>query len=79
IRSAQLELSAKAGVFVEPAAAAAYTGFKKDAEKLPKDADIVILLTGIGFKDMKAVSGAIKMPEAVDPNLRAIEVRLNRK
>lgn len=79
IRTAQLELSAEAGVFVEPAAAAAYAGFKKDSEKLPKDADVVILLTGIGFKDMKAVSGTVKMPKAVDPNLRAVEVRLGRK
>jgi threonine synthase len=79
ITDAQLELSRESGTFVEPAAAAAYAGFRKDAEKLSKDVDVVIMLTGIGFKDMKAVTGAVKMPEPVDPNLRAIEVRLGRK
>lgn len=79
ITKAQIELSAEAGVFAEPAAATAWAGFKKDAEKLPKEAEVVVLLTGIGFKDMKAVTGAVKMPEPVDPYLRAIEVRLGRK
>lgn len=78
ITTAQLELSAEAGVFAEPAAATAWAGFKRDVEKLPKDADIVVLLTGIGFKDMKAVAEAIRMPEPVDPNMRALEVRLGR-
>jgi threonine synthase len=79
IFSAQLELAAEAGVFVEPAAAAAWAGFRRDAERIPKDAEVVILLTGIGFKDMKAVTGSVKMPEPVDPNLQAVEIRLGKK
>ncbi len=79
IVSAQLELAAEAGVFVEPAAAAAWAGFRRDAEGLPKDAEVIVLLTGIGFKDMKAVTASVKLPEPVDPNLRAVEVRLGKK
>ncbi len=53
---AQKELASKTGLFAEPAAAAAFAGFKKSANKLAKDAVVVLLLTGTGLKDIKAAS-----------------------
>jgi threonine synthase len=79
ITAAQLELAAEAGTFVEPAAAAAWAGYLADRERLGPDTEAVVLLTGIGFKDMKAVTDAVGLPESVDPDLRAVEKRLGRR
>ncbi len=52
-------LSANAGIFVEPAAAAAFAGLQcllKDG-KIRSDQTIVVLLTGSGLKDIKALLG----------------------
>lgn len=78
ITAAQLELAAEAGTFVEPAAAAAYAGFQADlaAGRIRKDQKIVVLLTGIGFKDMKAVGESVSIPEAVSPDMEAVEAFL---
>lgn len=75
ITAAQLELAADAGTFVEPAAAAAYAGFKADlaAGRISDKQKIVILLTGIGFKDMQAVASSVSVPPAVEPNMEAVE------
>ncbi len=75
ITAAQLELAAEAGTFVEPAAAAAYAGFEADlrAGRISKKQKIVILLTGIGFKDMQAVSSSVSVPPSVEPNMEAVE------
>ncbi len=78
ITAAQLELAAEAGAFVEPAAAAAWAGFLADRERLRPDEEAVVLLTGIGFKDMKAVTDAIALPESVDPDMKAVEQRLGK-
>lgn len=74
ILSSQLELTRLAGVLAEPAASCAYAAFKKDKEhfkkELGEDATAVILLTGTGFKDMKAFDGRAVLPDAIenDPN-----------
>ena len=75
ITTAQLELAAEAGTFVEPAAAAAYAGFNADlaAGRISRDQKIVVLLTGIGFKDMMAVTNAVSVPKAVQPNMEAVK------
>ncbi len=75
ISAAQLELASEAGTFVEPAAAAAYAGFNADlaAGRISKDQKIVVLLTGIGFKDMLAVTNAVSVPKAVKPNMQSVE------
>jgi len=75
ILEAQLELTKESGVFVEPAAATAWAAFKKDAGEnmLDKNASIIILLTGIGFKDLKAVEDAVSIPESIDPTMEAVE------
>ncbi len=53
ILKAQRELSLRAGVFAEPAAAASFAGFKKLKNDLKKDSIIVILITGCGLKDLE--------------------------
>jgi threonine synthase len=78
ITEAQLELAAEAGVFVEPAAAAAWAGFLADSDRLDPEEEAVVLLTGIGFKDMKAVTDAVEMPASVDPEMEAVEERLGK-
>ncbi len=74
ILAAQLELGSEAGIFAEPAAACAWAAFKKDAEegKINKDAEVVVLLTGIGFKDMASVEGSVSVPESIEPTVEAL-------
>ena len=57
ILDAQRELAAGSGLFAEPSSACAWAGFKKAAAKLPKDARVVVMITGSGLKD---VAGAMK-------------------
>ena len=59
ILQAQKTLAAGSGVFVEPAAAAAFAGLLKlKAEnKLGEEQTIVVLLTGSGLKDVEAIIG----------------------
>lgn len=70
ILESQIELTSLAGVLAEPAAACAYASFKKDKEhfkaELGDDATAVVLLTGTGFKDMKAFDGRVTLPDAIE-------------
>jgi len=59
ILKAQLELSSTSGLFVEPAAAAAYAGFKVLSGKIATDATVVLLITGSGLKDIDAAAKQI--------------------
>jgi len=81
ILEAQLELAREAGVFAEPAASAAWAAFRKDAEtgKIGKDESVVVLLTGTGFKDLKAVEDAVSIPPSIEPSIEAVEELFNRK
>ena len=63
ILEAQQELSTIAGVFAEPASAAAYAGFLKEKIGLDPKTVCVILLTGNGLKDVNAASRKLKIPE----------------
>ncbi|MDD5766744.1 MAG: threonine synthase [Candidatus Marinimicrobia bacterium] len=72
ISQAQLELCKEAGVFVEPAAAAAWAGFLKDHEKINPAKNVVVLLTGLGFKDLAAIENSVIVPEAVESDLDSI-------
>ncbi len=56
ILAAQKELSSTAGLFAEPAAAAAYAGFLSIKDYIPRDATVVLLITGSGLKDIDAAS-----------------------
>ena len=52
ILAAQRDLAAHSGLFAEPAAAAAWAGFGALQEELPRDASVVVLITGNGLKDI---------------------------
>ncbi len=57
ILAAQLELSAKAGLFAEPSAATAWAGFVKARSGLNVTDTVVVMITGSGLKD---IAGAMK-------------------
>ena len=71
IGSAQEVLAGKAGLFVEPSSAAALAGIKKDKKegRITGRERAVLLLTGTGHKDMKAVTDRISLPAPVDCSL----------
>ena len=58
ILAAQLELSSDAGLFAEPAGAAAFAGFLKARGNLENEALVAVLTTGNGLKD---IASAMKM------------------
>jgi threonine synthase len=63
ILSAQLKLSSKAGLFAEPAAAAAFAGLLKDIKEGRSpgaEERVIVLITGNGLKD---INGALKALE----------------
>lgn len=60
---AQKELSEKAGLFAEPAAAASYAGYKKSKKDIDANAKVVLLITGSGLKDIDAATRKIHFPE----------------
>lgn len=72
IATAQLQLTRAAGVFAEPAAAAAWAGFIKESKNLDPDQKIVVLLTGIGFKDLVSAEKLVKIPYSVEPDLNEV-------
>jgi threonine synthase len=67
ILSASSILSRNSGIFVEPAAAAAFAGLIKYTEqkKIAEKSRYVVLLTGSGLKDIDAVQSIIKIPEPI--------------
>ncbi|MDJ0784943.1 MAG: threonine synthase [Desulfosarcinaceae bacterium] len=73
------ELAAKAGIFAEPAAAAAHAGLVKAAARgeIGADEEIVLLSTGSGLKDvasaMQAVASRGISPQRVAPDLSAFK------
>ena len=77
ILDSQIDLTSKAGVLSEPATACAWAAFKKDKDhfvsELGKDAVAVVLLTGSGFKDMKAFDGRVKMPDAIENSVEEVK------
>jgi len=62
ILAAQKELSAKTGLFAEPAAAASFAGFLKMQGEIDKDATVVLLVTGNGLKDIDSAMKKIDFP-----------------
>ncbi len=79
ILAAMRRLARRAGVFAEPAGAAAYAGYRKltEAGAFAGGERVVVLVTGNGLKDvsgaMKAAAGA---PVEVDPDIEAVEAIL---
>jgi len=69
IGRAQIDLCRSAGLFVEPSSAAAWAGFLADRGNLDRDATVVVLLTGTGFKDVKAAEAHVTLPAPCEPRL----------
>jgi len=62
ILDAQKQLSSTAGLFPEPAAAASFGGFMKLRGELDSSADIVVLSTGNGLKDIVSAKKGVTIP-----------------
>jgi len=56
ILSAQHELASCAGLFAEPAGAAAYAGFLAESANIDKNVSVAVLCTGSGLKDISSAS-----------------------
>jgi threonine synthase len=67
-------LAQGAGVFAEPAAAAAYAGLVKAVEQglVSPDERIVVLATGSGLKDIATAMKSVGEPVVVAPNLEDV-------
>jgi threonine synthase len=78
ILQAQQVLARKTGVFGEPAAAASVAGLRKARDKglLDSKAQVVLLITGHGLKDIDAALKNVRMPAAVEPTLKGVESAL---
>jgi threonine synthase len=72
ILNAQHELAAGAGLFSEPAGAAAYAGFLSVKEDLDPEAKVVVLATGNGLKDVASALKGVAAPQAAISRLEEI-------
>ena len=75
ILEASMVLSGNTGLFVEPAAAAAFAGLLSYHRRnlIPEDSNNVVLLTGSGLKDLQSISKMIKIPGSVYPEINELE------
>lgn len=75
IIAASKTLSKNTGLFAEPAAAAAFAGLLQDQKNniIPDNSKNVVLLTGSGLKDLKAVNKHLKIPDPVSPEMDEIK------
>lgn len=80
ILSAAAVLARNTGVFAEPAAAAAFAGLLRDHRKgnIESGSNVVVLSTGSGLKDIRAMEKHLTMPEAVEPELQQLKKALSR-
>ncbi len=67
-----------AGIFAEPAGAAAYAGFAKalDDGQIKPDDPVLVLNTGSGLKDVHAAMQAVAEAPIIEPTLTALEGEL---
>ena len=74
IISASKSLASKTGLFAEPAAATAYAGMLKykQENKIKKASRNVVLLTGSGLKDIKSLDKNLRIPVAIEPDIKNI-------
>ncbi len=68
----------QAGIFAEPAGAAAYAGLLRALETGAVDADdrVIVLNTGSGLKDVRAAMMAVQAAPVIEPTLRALKEHL---
>ncbi|HMN61557.1 MAG TPA: pyridoxal-phosphate dependent enzyme, partial [Anaerolinea sp.] len=65
----------QAGIFAEPAGAAAYAGLVRAVQQgliSPED-PVLVLNTGSGLKDMRAAMQAVKEAPIIEPDLKAVK------
>jgi len=74
ILQASVQLSESAGIFAEPAAAAAFAGLLNFTRsgRIPHGSKNVVLLTGSGLKDLASVQSQIHLPAPVDPDILSL-------
>lgn len=72
IGTAQKELAAGAGVYVEPSSAAAWAGVCADLPRIDPAATVVCVLTGTGFKDPETAERLVELPRSCSPNLGSV-------
>ena len=72
IIEAQARLSSGAGLFTEPAGAAAWAGLLKCSKEIGKDEKVVVLATGSGLKDTATALKGIQMPEKTISTIKDI-------
>jgi threonine synthase len=72
------KLASETGVFVEPAAAAAYAGFMKlcESSAIRSQERVVLMLTGNGLKDVDAARQAVREPIRVAPDIGISDLEL---
>lgn len=72
---------ALAGVFAEPAAAAAVAGLRRAVDEgiVPRSASALALITGSGLKDIRAAQAAVAGPFEVTPDATGLEEILRRQ
>jgi len=76
ILAAQHRLARTTGIFAEPAGAAALAGLEKlqgSPGRLARAAEVVVLATGHGLKDVEAPLSSLALPTPVEPSLEAVE------
>ena len=79
ILAASSRLSQTYGLFAEPAAAAAYAGFRQwqsEGKSAPNTKNVV-LLTGSGLKDTDAIKSILKKPEPILPDIQDLKTFLS--
>lgn len=81
IRSAMLLTGRLAGVFAEPAAAAAVAGIAQAREQgiLDATSNVVAIVSGNGLKDLDGALSAIGKPNDIAPALDAVEAVVERE
>jgi len=74
------ELAQRTGVFVEPAAAAAYAGAKRAVEvgRIQPDESVLLLLTGNGLKDVRRAQQTVQGGVRVPPSIQAVRDTLTK-
>lgn len=68
-------LARTTGIFTEPASAAAFSGMLayRQSGRLTPGSTHVVLLTGSGLKDLRAVTDFVAIPNAIDPQIEHLK------
>jgi threonine synthase len=75
ILNASARLASNTGIFAEPAAAASFAGLLKcyKDERIEPGTKNLVLITGSGLKDIRSVQSMIRIPDAIEPQVKKIE------